>query len=68
MCLYWRASSHFKLVSQHAYLSLILLLHLQLVLFKLVDLVSNEFHFLYLLADLSFHLFRASTLVVEFGS
>lgn len=67
MCLNRRASSQIKFVSQHAYFSLVLLLHFQLVLLKLVDFVPDQFHLLYLLADLSLHLLGTSTLVLEFG-
>ena len=51
-----RATSQFQLLSEHANFCLVVLLHLQLVLFQLIDLVPDQFHLLNLLIDLSFHL------------
>ena len=53
---------------EHSDLSLVVLLHLQLVLLELIDLIPYEFHFLDLLCDLAFDLFRRPTLTVEFGA
>ena len=50
------ASTHLQFVSQHADLSLIVLLHLELVLLQLVDLIANEFHLLNLLGNLALDL------------
>ena len=61
-------SAHLQLVSKHSDLSLVVLLHLQLVLFELVDLVTDEFHLLDLLCDLALDLFRGAALIVELGS
>jgi hypothetical protein len=49
MRLHLRASAHLQFVSQHADLSLVVLLHLELVLLQLVDLVPDELHLLNLL-------------------
>lgn len=57
MGLHLGASSHVQLVSEHANFSLIILLHLQLILFELVDLVADQFHLLNLLSNLIFDLF-----------
>lgn len=68
VCLHWRTATELEFVPQHAYLCLIILLHFQLVLFKLIDLVPNQFHLLYLLRDLGLHLLGASGLALKFGS
>jgi hypothetical protein len=65
---YRRNTSHFKFVSQRPELVIILLLQLDLGLFKLVDLVSNHLHLLDLAANLTLNLLGASILVFEFGS
>lgn len=67
MRLHWSAPSNLQLTPQHADFSLVLLLHLQLILLKLVDLVADQLHFLDLLSDLGFHLLRSSTLILELG-
>jgi hypothetical protein len=61
-------TSRFKFVSQHPELVIVLLLQLDLGLFKLVDFVSNHLHLLDLAANLTLNLLRASVLVFEFGS
>lgn len=68
MCLHGRTTAKFELVSQHTYLCLVILLQLQLVLFKLIDLVPDQFHLLYLLRNLGLCLLRASGLALELGS
>lgn len=68
MCLHRRTTAKLELVSQHTYLCLVILLQLQLVLFKLIDLVPDQFHLLYLLRNLRLRLLRASGLALEFGS
>lgn len=55
-------------MAQHSNLSLIVLFHFQLVLFELVDLVTDQLHLLDLLGDLILDLFRGATLILEFGS
>lgn len=49
MCLHRRAAAKLQLVPEHAYLRLVVVLHLQLVLLELVDFVANQFHLLNLL-------------------
>jgi hypothetical protein len=66
--LYLGPSAHLQFVSQHADLSLIVLLHLELILLQLVYFVSNEFHLCNLLRHLAFHLLRGPALVVKLGS
>ena len=56
MRLHLRTTAHFQLVSKHSNFSLIFLLHLQLILLKLVDLVTDQLHLLNLLGDLVFDL------------
>ena len=65
---YRRYTSRFKFVSQHPELVIVLLLQLDLGLFKLVDLVSNHLHLLNLAANLTLNLLGASVLVFKFGS
>ena len=61
-------AAHLELVSKHSDLSLVVLLHFELVLLELVYFVSNKFHLLDLLGDLAFDLFRRPTLTVELGA
>lgn len=61
-------AAHLQLMSKHSDLSLVVLLHLQLILLELVDFVSNKFHLLDLLRNLAFDLFRGPTLTVELGA
>ena len=62
------AATQVQLVSQHAYLCLIIVLHLQLVLLELVDLVTDQFHLLDLLCHRCFSLIRAATLSLKLGA
>lgn len=61
-------TTHVELVPKHSNLSLVVLLHLQLILLKLVDLIADELHLLNLLSDLILHLFGGAALIVELGS
>ena len=54
--LVWGATD-LELMAKVTDLSVILLLHLHLLLFELVDFVSNDFHLIDLLGDLSLDLF-----------
>jgi hypothetical protein len=66
MGLHLRASAHLKFMSQHADFSLVVLLHLELILFELIDFVTDKLHLLNLLGDLAFDLLRVAALIVEF--
>lgn len=59
-------AAHFEFMAQVADLILVVLLHLELILFQLIDLVTDELHLLYLLRDLRLHLLRATALALEF--
>lgn len=50
------AAAHFEFVSENADLRLVFLLHLQLILFELIDLVSDQLHLLNLLSNLVLNL------------
>jgi hypothetical protein len=43
------------------------LLHLQLILFELIDLVADQFHLLDLLSHLILDLLRGAILILELG-
>jgi hypothetical protein len=62
------SATHLELVPKHSDLSLVVLLHFQLILLELVNLVADELHLLDLLGDLVFHLFGGAVLIVELGS
>ena len=65
MRLRWNPTPNLQLVSEGSNFVLIFLLHLQLILFKLVNFIPNELHLLNLLRNLTFDLLGTPTLIVE---